>query len=140
MTTVEYLNQYKYARIEIDALREEAQEIKKQLQEVSLTFGGDGSNTAPNIDKIPRAFEKIDLIEREITARIGALAEVRMEINTVIQSVSDERLKTLLVCRYIAGESFEKIASEMGYTYNHVVMRLHPEALKCVEGVRNGVQ
>jgi len=140
MTTTEYLKQYRFARLEINALQAEAEEIKKQLQAVTLTFGGEGGNTAPNADKIPRAFEKIDEIEREITARIGALAETRQEIDSTIQQVNDGRLKTILVCRYIGGDSWEHIAAELGYTYHYLTHDLHPKALAEIEKIRAGAQ
>ena len=144
MTTVEYLNQYRLARMEISALTAEAAEIKKQLQAVTLTFG-EGGGGAPNTQKIPRAFEKIDEIEREITARIGKLAELRMEINNVIQAVPDDTLKTVLVSKYIGGESWEYIAAEFGTTRYHMTHRIHPKALAAVERIReqgggNGIQ
>lgn len=136
MTTVDYLKQYRLARVEISALTAEAAEIKKQLQAVSLAFGESGGGTGPNTQKIPRAFEKIDEIEREITARISALADLRMEINNAIQAVPEDDLKTVLVSRYIGGESWEYIASEFGVTRYHMTHYVHPKALAAIERVR----
>ena len=54
----------------------------------------------------------------------------------------DELLRELLDRRYIRGERFEEIACALRkpkdgkkYTYRHVVMELHPKALKEIENI-----
>ena len=72
--------------------------------------------------------------EEERTADyIKEIAETRKDIESAIYAVTDSKLCTLLMMRYLNGRTFEQISVLMHYSYLHVVHRLHPEALKAVK-------
>lgn len=135
METREYLEQYIYAKQEIAALRHEADELRKEAQSISISFGESGGNGQPNADKIPRAVEKITEVESRIEARANDLADLREEIYETIQCVQDCKLRTVLTMRYISGMSWEKIAVEMHYSHKHVTKNLHSQALEEVRKI-----
>jgi hypothetical protein len=136
VTAKEFLSQYITAGGEIEALIEERQRLRSLAEKTTMGFDNDGS--APGTrspDKIPEAVEKIMEIEEEIGKRVAALATLRIEIYSAICKVPDGKLRVILLKRYIGNESFERIAMDMAYTYNHIIRVLHPEALAEVEKV-----
>ena len=74
--------------------------------------------------------------------KVDELYAVKQEVQQAICKVNDEVLRELLDRRYIKGERFEKIACSLRkpkdgkeYSYRHVVMELHPKALKEIENI-----
>lgn len=136
MTAKDYLSQYTTAGGEIEALIDELQRIRSLAEKTTMSFDSDGGAAGTrNTDKLPEAVEKIIEIEQEIAKRVGDLAFLRIEIYNVICKVQDGKSRVLLMKKYIGNESFERISTEMGYTYKHVTHNLHPAALAEIEKI-----
>lgn len=134
MTAKEYLSQYITAGEEIKALCYELERVKSISEKVTVSFESDGgASGSVNVNKIPEAVEKIMDIERDIGERVTNLAFLRIDIYNTICRVQDGKLRVILLKRYIGNEQFERIAMDMGYTYNHICKNLHPQALEEVE-------
>lgn len=58
----------------------------------------------------------------------------KVEIEHTISAVADERLRLILIARYINCKTFEYIACEMHYSYKQIC-RLHGKALLKVQDV-----
>lgn len=58
---------------------------------------------------------------------------VRGEIIRTISAVDDENLRKLLIMRYINGYTWQKIAFQMNFSFDHVVGYLHRKALKSLK-------
>jgi hypothetical protein len=136
MTAKEYLGQYISAGGEIESLLEEIQRLRSLAEKTTMSFENDGSAPGSRkTDKIPEAVEKIMEIEKEIGIRVSALAILRIDIYNTICRVPDSKLRVILLKRYIGGESFERIAYDMRYTYKHITHNLHTAALEEVEKI-----
>ena len=72
--------------------------------------------------------EKYVEIGEEITRELQKLHRMRREIRSIISTLEDDTLQTLMMYRYISGMTFEQIAVKMNYSYVHVC-RLHGQAL-----------
>jgi hypothetical protein len=132
----EYLSRYITAGGEIEALIEERQRLRSLAEKTTVSFENDGSAAGSrNTDKLPEAVEKIMEIEEEIGKRVSALAIMRLDIYNTICKVPDGKSRVLLLKRYIGGESFERIAADMGYTYNHICKNLHSQGLDEVDKI-----
>ena len=136
MTAKEFLSQYISAGGEIEALIEERQRLRSLAEKTTIGFENDGgAPTSRNADKIPEAVEKIIEIEEEIGNRVASLATIRIKIYSTICKVPDGKLRVILLKRYIGNESFEKIAMDTNFTYNHIVKNLHPQGLDEVDKI-----
>lgn len=71
---------------------------------------------------------------RTVDERIDQLVAVKQEILKVINQVGDQTLRTLLLRRYIVFQTWEQIAVDMNYSYQHIC-RLHGIALEKVKHV-----
>ena len=134
MTAKEFLSQYVTAGGEIEALIEETQRLRSLAEKTTISFENDGgSSGSVNVNKIPDAVSKIMEIEADIGKRVADLAFLRIDVYNTICKVQDGKLRVILLKRYIGNEQFERIAMDMGYTYNHICKNLHPQALEEVE-------
>lgn len=66
--------------------------------------------------------------------KIDELIRVKAEIERTVSAVSDERLRLILIARYINCKTFEYIACEMHYSYKQIC-RLHGKALLRMQDV-----
>lgn len=136
MTAKEYLSQYITAGEEIKALCYELERVKSISEKVTVSFESDGgASGSVNVNKIPEAVEKIMEIERDIGERVTNLAFLRIDIYNTICRVPDGKLRVILLKRYIGNESFERIAMDTNFTYNHIVKNLHPQGLDEVDKI-----
>jgi len=68
-------------------------------------------------------------LEDEIYNDLAKLTFLRIELMRFINSVEDEKTRTLFQFRYITDMRWENIASSMGYTYQWV-FELHRRGIK----------
>lgn len=136
MTAKEYLSQYTDALAEIETLTDEVQRLRSLATKVTVAFDSDGSaaGTRSN-DKLERCVDKIIEAEERLNDRVSELTVIRRSVYDSVMQVRDGKLRTLLLMRYIAGNPFESIAAKMGYTYNHIVKNIHPEALTEIDRI-----
>lgn len=107
-----------------------------QLREVSVSISAIGNDekvqTSPNFDKIGTAIAKIDELENNIDKMIDEYLVKRERIITQIDTMEEESVYQILFSRYIEKKTFEKIATEMKYSWRQIV-RLHGKALQQFE-------
>jgi DNA-directed RNA polymerase specialized sigma subunit len=85
--------------------------------------------TTPNHDKIGTVLAKLDSLERKIDGLVDEYADKREKIISQIDSMDDECVYNVLFARYIEKKTFEKIATEMNYSFRQVT-RIHGRALR----------
>ena len=110
MTAKEYLEQVRHRQAEIGNLQRDKEAIKAMLY--SLGGGGEGERvqSSRNNDKFGTLFGRIDEMERKIDNKIIDLMQFRMEVSEQINALDNANYITILNCRYIHFQSWEKIA------------------------------
>jgi DNA-directed RNA polymerase specialized sigma subunit len=132
MTTKDYLNQVgRFNRMINNKLVEIAQ-LKELACSISAIQTGERVQTTPNYDKIGTAYAKIDEMERKLDKLIDTYVDKKNYIIGQIDGVEDEMLYNILFARYIERKTFEKIATELEYSWRQII-RLHGKALKQFE-------
>ena len=76
-------------------------------------------------DSVPVMVE----LDIQINAKIVQYVSKKQEIESLIEEIDDELLKSILLKRYVYFKDWQQIAADLGYTYRHIT-RLHGEALK----------
>lgn len=127
MTAKEYLQQYIDLKNEIRSKQEQIKELEELAANVAPSLNTSGSGTVS--DKVGINSAKIVDIVYEVNEKLISLIEMREEIVSRIDRLDNSKLRLLLVKRYICGDTWEKIAVDMNYSYVHIVHRLHPQAL-----------
>ena len=75
----------------------------------------DKVQTSTSGDAMLRLISKIDLIEHDIVREMTLLEDTKCRIIGQIEALSDDRYKTLLTERYVFFDTWEQIATSMGY-------------------------
>lgn len=132
MTTKDYLNQIGRLNRMINNKLVEIAQLKELACSISAIRTGERVQTTPNYDKIGTAYAKIDDMERKLDKLIDTYVDKKNHIISQIDGVEDEMLYNILFARYIERKTFEKIATELEYSWRQII-RLHGKALKQFE-------
>ena len=78
--------------------------------------------------KIQNAVCQIVDLEQDINREIDAQIDLRRRIEAAVKQMDDEKLRDVMMYRYIDGLKLEEIAIEMSYSYMQIY-RLHKKAI-----------
>lgn len=125
-----YLRRYQMAKRRVGLIQEEIEELRSS--KVSPVGLGDGmprgSGTSDLSGYAARLDELLQELEAEKEMQMVTYREIRQQIGMVPDAIEQE----ILSRRYLVGQSWEKIAVEMKYSYRHVT-KLHGHALNHFE-------
>lgn len=124
-----YLNRYGQAGRELDVLYEQLARWQSRAEKITPVLSQEPAGGREDGNQVETSVEKILELKAELNAKIEELMALRQEVVDAIQTVPDGTLQLLLSRRYILGETWEKIAVAMNYTYQWVCV-LHGRALK----------
>lgn len=130
-----YLLQYRSSLLEERRLADELAQWRARAENSTARYsaeaggGGDGRS-------LEHAAEHILQVVEELERQRTELAQLRLEIGAAINTVSDARLRELLMLRYIDGRTWEQVAETMGLSYQWVC-RLHSIAMGKLRVDRN---
>jgi len=127
---IKYLNQYKFLNTEIDRKIKCLEDCKSKIYNVTGTLS-DMPKSKNRSNTIENGIASIDEIEQTINADIDKLLEIRKEIENVIDSIKDLKLREIMKCRYLDFKTYEQIAVDCNYS-NHQVLRIHESALTLI--------
>lgn len=128
MTVKSWLNRAKRLDREINTLLELKQSVYDHLLSITQRYDSDGSQST----KDPHKYDRLAEIGNDIDKKIDAFTDVREEIFQTIMMVDDSRYRQILIGRYIAGWTWERIAVDINYSYIQTV-RLHGNALQAIK-------
>lgn len=132
MTTKEYLSQISRLDRMIKNKLTELSQLKELLCGLSAIPNEERVQTTPNFDKIGAAYCKIEEMEENIDKLIDEYVDKKDKIIAQIDSMEDETHYSILFSRYIEKKTFEKIATDMHYSFRNTT-RLHGKALQAFE-------
>ena len=126
----QYLRRYQTAKRRVGMIQEEIEELRSsKTSPVGLRDGmPHGSGTSDLSGYAARLDELLRELEAEKEMQMVTYREIRQQIGMVPDPTEQE----ILSRRYLIGQSWEKIAVEMGYSYRNIT-RVHGYALKHFE-------
>ena len=110
MTAKEYLQQAYRLNELIDSDAHELERLRDLAGRISSPNFGERVQSSRNNDKFGTLFGRIDEMERKIDDKIIDLMQFRMEVSEQINALDNVSYITILNCRYIHFQSWEKIA------------------------------
>lgn len=126
----QYLRRYQAAKKRAKRIQEEIEELRSS--KTSPVGLGDGMPHGSGTSDLSGYAARLDELLRELAAEQEMQMIVYREIRQQIGTVSDATEQEILSRRYLLGQSWEKIAVEMKYSYRHVT-KLHGYALNHFE-------
>ncbi len=127
MTKKEFLNQYLNAQKEIGIKLDQITRLRELSTKITQTLTPDRVKSNSD-NRLESTVSKIVDMEKEIGASIDQLERVRLQVESVIDSVPNANQRNVLRLRYISGMKWEQIAVKLNYDYRWV-LRLHGKAL-----------
>ena len=128
MDTKQYLSQISRLNRQIQNKLSEISQLRDLSMGIRAISNEERVQTTPNFDKIGTSIAKIDEMERNLDKLIDEYVEIKGNIVAQIDSMEDEVIYNILFARYIEKKTFEKIATEMTYSFRQIT-RLHGKAL-----------
>lgn len=126
----QYLRRYQIAKRRVGLIQEEIDALRSS--ETSPVGLGDGMPHGSGTSDLSGYAARWDALVRELEAekemQMVTYREIRQQIGMVPDAIEQE----ILSRRYLIGQSWEKIAVEMKYSYRHVT-KLHGHALNHFE-------
>ena len=132
MKTKDYLSQVSRLNKMINNKLSEISQLRELSVSISAIGNDEKVQTSPNFDKIGTAIAKIDELENNLDKMIDEYLVKRERIIAKIDTMEEESVYQILFSRYIEKKTFEKIATEMKYSWRQIV-RLHGKALQQFE-------
>ena len=132
MKTKDYLSQVSRLNKMINNKLSEIYQLRELSVSISAVGNDEKVQTSPNFDKIGTAIAKIDELENNLDKMIDEYLVKRERIIAQIDTMEEESVYQILFSRYIEKKTFEKIATEMEYSWRQMV-RLHGKALQQFE-------
>ncbi len=123
----QYLKRFLTAKRKSALIAEQIAELRS-LQTSPVGFG-DGMPKGNKHNDLSGYMAKLDALLCELEAEKEVQMIAYQEIRQAINAIQDATEKEILIRRYTLGQSWEKIAVEMGYSYRHTTKK-HGQALK----------
>ncbi|MBO8158842.1 DUF1492 domain-containing protein [Thermosyntropha sp.] len=128
-----FLKRYAFLDKEIERKLGEIAYWRNRLERVTAVYTREPKSKNAGRDmRLDDIIAKIVDLEQEVNEDIDQLIDIRNEIKQKIEQIKDDKLRLLLQYRYIDCKTWEEIAVEMGYSWQHI-HRLHAKALREVK-------
>lgn len=128
MDTKQYLSQISRLDRMIKNKMTELAQYKELAYGLSAVANEERVQTSPDFDKIGGKVTKIIEMEEKIDKLIDEYVDKKNLIVSQIDSMENETYYEILFARYIEKKTFEKIATDIGYSFRNTT-RLHGKAL-----------
>ena len=130
MTAKQYMNRVRRVDKEIQALDRLILKTRESVESITQKYDGDGAQTTKNPHKYDRLVELESLVDEKIQEQLNLKAETLI----TIAKLKDRRQRIVLTEYYLEMKTWEQVAVDIGYTYQHT-MRIHGYALKAVSEI-----
>ena len=130
MTAKQYMNRVRRVDQEIRMLERMIQKTRDSVESMTQKYDGDGAQATKNPHKFDRLVELEGLVDQKIQEQLTLKAETLLTIG----KLKDRRQRMILTEYYLEMKTWEQVAVDIGYSYQHV-MRLHGYALKAVSEI-----
>ena len=130
MTAKQYMNRVRRVDQEIQTLERMIQKTRDSVESITQKYDGDGAQATKNPHKFDRLVELEGLVDQKIQEQLTLKAETLLTIG----KLKDRRQRMVMTEYYLEMKTWEQVAVDIGYSYQHV-MRLHGYALKAVSEI-----
>ena len=128
MNAKEFLSRGINLQRHVETIREQIEHYKCLLNNCTATYSDMPKSTDLNY-KLEECTQKIMDLQHELADALAYLADVNCAIAKTIREIKNYDYQDLLVKRYVFGEPWEKIATDLEYDLRYV-HKLHGRALQ----------
>jgi hypothetical protein len=134
--------QTSHINMQINAKLEEISYWRHLASKAEVVFSAvkTGGGLGKNRSRVEDCVCKIADIESSLQNDMTELISLKEKAMRIIDRIDIPEYRSLLIHRYICGKKWEQVADSMGYSYVHIVHRLHPKALKKLGEIGFGIE
>ena len=125
----EYLQKMRMYDARIESKLLEVQQLKAMITKITPTLKADVVSSSGSQDKLGDAVAKIVDLENEINRDIDIYVDLKREVKAKLERLENPNHYKVLEKRYVQYYTFERIATEMHYSYRNIT-KLHGRALQ----------
>ncbi|SET55905.1 RNA polymerase sigma factor, sigma-70 family [Natronincola peptidivorans] len=122
------LQEYYWLQRNIQKLEDKLLELETKATKITTYITDEPKSTNNNSDKISNVVMKIIEVQQRINKQLEKSYEILRKIEEAIE-ILPERERYLIRLRYIDCKSWEQIAVDMNYSWQHI-HKIHSDALK----------
>lgn len=111
---MKWLGRYQAALSYQHMLEDEIEVLRSDAERVTTCMSGMPGRGGPNVDRLPRAVERIEKAQKKLAQQLDSCLETRMEVMHSIMALGDTAEQEVLRRRYVMGQSYTDIANAMG--------------------------
>lgn len=131
----DFLSRARGLKKEIEAAQDQILILRGMAERTTGTYQALRVSGTSEKSKLENAVLDIADLETEVAEKMARFRDAYKEIAAVIDALEDAKVRQLLTLRYLCFMTWEAVAEKMGYSYVHVVHRLHPKALRKIQDV-----
>ena len=128
MTAKEYLSQIKNLELKINSYLSEIERLQALATKTTGIIKNDRVQASVEQQKMENAVVKLVDYKLEVSDDMERCVALKEKISGEINDVENPTYRYILTERYVRGESFERIAVGLNYSYRHTT-RYHGAAL-----------
>jgi len=130
LTAKEWLQSAPKLDRQIEGKIEQRERLWALATKVTTTITDMPGASTPDPHRGENVMVRIAELDRDINADIDRLADLKRDIRTAIESVSDDKLKKILQCRYLNYMTWKQTSEEIGEPEPMTRIKLHSRALE----------
>ena len=116
---IAWLSQYRAAVNRERMLESELEMLRSDAERVTACMGG-MPGAGPDVNRLPRAVERIDETRKKLEQEIEDCVDRRFEVMRVVAAVAAPDVQEVLRRRYILGQTYPDIADAVGLVLRRV--------------------
>lgn len=132
-----FLQELRNLDAEIFAEREKLESNREHGLTVKYQISVQGKNTGGKENVSEKALVAASEAQRKIDGILPELIEKKREAEVLINKIKDGKLRTLIKCRYILGETWYEVADRLGVTEDYAKGHLRYRAIREIERILN---
>ena len=102
---MKWLGRYQAALNYQHMLEDEIEVLRSDAERVTTCMSGMPGRGGPNVDRLPRAVERIEKAQKKLAQQLDSCLETRMEVMHSIMALGDTAEQEVLRRRYVMGQS-----------------------------------
>ena len=126
---MKWLGRYQAALSYQHMLEDEIEVLRSDAERVTTCMSGMPGRGGPNVDRLPRAVERIEKAQKKLAQQLDSCLETRMEVMHSIMALGDTAEQEVLRRRYVMGQNFSEIAEARGVVQRRAY-QLHRTAVE----------
>lgn len=116
----EYLSKYREAREAYESARVALEEVETQINHITIDYEKTRVKSTTKPDKYGDVIDRLIIMRREFVNAADKHSKAMEEVYRTINNARSAQNRNILTRYYIAGQTFDEIASDLAYSWQGI--------------------